>query len=89
MPGFDERDGIRKRCPAINRDRLRGLAKAGNNAGPFPIDDTVGCNPVDDEVLGRVGLQQRCRVVSSLVIQLFRPPTARDPSDSSHDAFIA
>ncbi len=67
MPGFDERDGIRKRCPAINRDRLRGLAKAGNNAGPFPIDDTVGCNPVDDEVLGRVGLQQRCRVVSSLV----------------------
>ena len=57
MPGFDQGNDSRKWRPAIHRDRRRGLAKAGNDAGPFPIDDTVGCDPVDEEGPGGVGLQ--------------------------------
>ena len=37
------------------------FAQAGNDAGPFPIDGTIGCDPVDDDGLGGVGLQQLCQ----------------------------
>ena len=83
MPGFDERDGSGKRRPAINRYRFRCFAQAGNNASPFPIDDTVGSDPVDDEVLDGVGLQQLCHVASSFVHRLCPAPKLLEvPSDS-------